>query len=110
MAKRSVLCEFDEVGFAAFWDAYPRHESKKDAYKAWCQLQPDERVKEHIHVALLWQKEQRHWQQGIEYVPLPATYLRGERWTDERRVGPDRRAVEMSRLTPFERARQAGLK
>lgn len=92
---RQSVKEFDEVGFAAFWDAYPRHESKKDAYKAWCQLQPDERVKEHIHVALLWQRQQRTWQKGTEWIPLAATYLRGERWTDERRTGDDRRTQQV---------------
>lgn len=106
---RQSVKEFDEAGFAAFWDAYPRHESKKDAYKAWCQLQPDERVKEHIHVALLWQRESGCLSDP-KYCPLPASWIRGERWTDEGRSGQDRRAIEMSRMTPFERARHAGLK
>lgn len=91
MAKQSVPSEFDESGFEAFWKSYPRREARKDAYKAWRQLQPDDATKEHIHVALLWQCQQRGWQQSTEFIPLPATWLRGERWHDERRCGPDRR-------------------
>lgn len=70
-------------GFQAFWERYPRREAKKDATKAWSQVVKDDpQTEEQIHQALDWQIPL--WEhREIKYVPLPATYLRGERWTDE---------------------------
>jgi hypothetical protein len=69
-----------EQGFTAFWAAYPRRKGKKDAWKAWQQLCPSACVQAQIVTALVWQiKEWTH----PRYTPLPASYLRGERWTDE---------------------------
>lgn len=70
-------------GFQAFWDRYPRREAKKDATKAWTQIVKDAETEAKIHAALDWQVpifEQRERQ----FIPLPATWIRGERWEDER--------------------------
>lgn len=67
--------------FDTFWEAYPRHEAKKDARKAWGQVNPSEETLGKILAALEWQKQCDQWLRG--YIPLPATYLRGERWEDE---------------------------
>jgi hypothetical protein len=78
--------------FSAFWTAYPRHEAKKDAQKAWSKLNPSPELVERIIAALTWQREQESWQKDDgQYIPLPATWIRGERWEDERRVIPERR-------------------
>jgi hypothetical protein len=69
-----------EAGFAAFWSIYPRRQARKDALKAWRQLRPTPEVQQSILNALTWQVPS--WS-DLAYVPLPATYLRGERWTDE---------------------------
>ncbi len=66
--------------FDAFWSRYPRREARKDALKAWGQVRGDRFLGE-ILEALDWQVPR--WTDR-RYVPLPATYLRGERWTDER--------------------------
>ena len=88
-----------------FWAKYPKRQARQDAWKAWQQLDPDADLIEEILTALEWQVEQVDWiKDDGQYCPLPATYLRGERWTDERRSGKDRR-----RLTEFEKARQLGL-
>jgi hypothetical protein len=69
-------------GFQAFWDRYPRREAKKDATKAWQQVKPTTETEEAIHAALDWQLPL--WEdREKKFIPLPATYLRGERWTDE---------------------------
>jgi hypothetical protein len=83
MRAPKLLDTFDLDGFAAFWLAYPRHEAKKDAFKAWCQVKPSSEVQEQIRAALVWQTQQPNWKQSMRYIPLPASYLRGERWTDE---------------------------
>ena len=77
----------DHPGFAEFYAAYPRHEAKADAAKAWNQTKPDldlllADIAERLKVG--------HWT-GKKYVPLPATYLRGKRWEDELRQNvPDK--------------------
>ena len=69
-----------EEGFAAFWAAYPKRQARKDALKAWGQLRPSAEVQQAILDALQWQVPA--WP-DLAYAPLPATYLRGDRWTDE---------------------------
>lgn len=68
--------------FEAFWSLYPRRVSKKDAQAAWDKLTPEQKFAAveslPIHV--------RYWHisgTGGEFLPYPATWLRGERWTDE---------------------------
>ena len=69
-----------EDGFDTFWQTYPRRQARKDALKAWRQLRPSAEVQQAILDALQWQVPA--WP-DLAYAPLPATYLRGERWTDE---------------------------
>lgn len=79
---------FDPDGFANFWASYPKKEAKKDAYKAWSKLRPSPELQAQMLTALSWQREQRDWtKDGGTFVPLPASWIRGERWTDERRLG-----------------------
>lgn len=70
-------------GFPVFWDRYPRREARKDAVKAWGQVVKDDpAIEEQIHAALDWQIPM--WaDRERQYIPLPASYLRGERFTDE---------------------------
>lgn len=68
--------------FEQFYASYPRREARKDAEKAWRQVNGDKHINA-ILAALQWQvpdymSRERHFR------PLPATYLRGERWTDEK--------------------------
>jgi hypothetical protein len=69
-------------GFDEFWSTYPRREAKKDAQKAWSGMTPEQKfaARESIGVHV------RYWNaagRSQQYIPLPATWLRGERWTDE---------------------------
>lgn len=70
--------------FELFWRAYPKRVAKKDAMKAWRKLDPSPELVQRILVALAWQIETDQWQRDDgQYVPYPASYLRGERWDDE---------------------------
>jgi hypothetical protein len=69
-----------DQGFGHFWLAFPRRQARLDALKAWRQLRPSAETQAAILDALAWQAEA--WT-DLSYCPLPATYLRGERWTDE---------------------------
>lgn len=70
--------------FDLFWQAYPKRQKKADARKAWRQLAPDTDLVQRILDALMWQTKQRGWlKDGGDFIPLPASWLRGERWDDE---------------------------
>lgn len=72
-----------ELSFDRFWLKYPRRDAKKDATKVWIQLDPDDALIDTILEALEWQCEL--WaDMERRFIPLPATYIRGERWTDEK--------------------------
>ena len=68
--------------FDDFWTLFPRREAKKDAAKAWTQINPADYVP--ILVAIVeWRKIWYAQMRDSRMIPLPATWLRGERWTDE---------------------------
>jgi hypothetical protein len=72
----------DPADFDRFWAAYPRHDAKQDAKRAWSQIRPDAALVARILADL----ETRRWPTEKKYIPLPATYLRGGRYDDE--TGP----------------------
>ena len=72
-----------KTAFLAFWTAYPKRHGKSDAWKAWKALNPLLVDLEAIQEALTWQKKQKAWQDK-QFIPLPATWIRGRRWEDER--------------------------
>ncbi len=110
MRRRQQNLIFLELSadFARFWAVFPRRVHKVDALKAWAQLQPSQELVDRMVDALEWQRQQPSWtKEAGTYVPYPASWLRGRRWEDEPFEDP---CVPLSRLTPFERARRAGLK
>jgi hypothetical protein len=74
-------------GFTSFWAVYPKRHAKKDAMKAWGQLRPSAELQAAIMDALAWQIP--GWT-DLTYAPLPASYIRGERWTDEPLAVPEK--------------------
>jgi hypothetical protein len=64
-------------GFDEFYKAYPRHIGRGQAERAW----PGDDHLPAILVALKWQKP--GWSDP-QYIPHPATWLRGKRWLDEK--------------------------
>jgi hypothetical protein len=67
--------------FETFWDAYPRKASKKDARIAFGRINPDAELFTRMLDAIAAQRVSRQWREG--FIPYPATWLNGERWTDE---------------------------
>jgi len=67
--------------FEQFWERYPRHTDKKQAYAVWQRIRPSPALIETIIVAIEHQKRGRQWQQGV--IPHPTTWLRRSRWEDE---------------------------
>lgn len=72
-----------EAEFERFWTAYPKHENKKTARKAF------QKVKvplETLLSALEKHKRRSQWQQ-VKFIPQASTWLNQERWNDE--IEPD---------------------
>lgn len=70
--------------FEEFYKAYPRHQKKPDAKRAWGKLAPDLALYRKMAEALVRFKASRQWckDQG-QYIPLPASWLNGRCWEDD---------------------------
>jgi len=81
LSKKSLL---DDDVFLEFWKMYPRKQKKKEAREAWIKISPDNGQTEKIMSAIKNQKQSEQWQkENGKFIPLPATWLNGERWEDE---------------------------
>lgn len=80
--------------FDRFWAEYPRKDDKKNAQRAFLRIKPDEETLQGMLAALRRQKNSRQWMDaGGRYIPLPATWINGERWNDQMQEGPPGRTV-----------------
>src|SRR5688572_14062117 len=71
-----------KVTFDDFWRAYPRKQARVEAEKAWRQI-VGERYP-YMILAIKRAKETDQWQRNSgQYIPMPASYLRGKRFDDE---------------------------
>lgn len=76
-------------GFARFWAVYPRKVGKAAAFRWWTRHPPDEALIETMLAAIQAQQQTAQWQDaGGQFIPHPATWLRGERWLDDVRGVP----------------------
>jgi hypothetical protein len=77
----------DEEAFEAWWKVYPRKCAKGDARKAWKQTQKIRPAIDAMVKAVYAAKASKQWQKDDgEYIPYPASWLRGERWDDQLEV------------------------
>ncbi len=79
----------DAPGFTEwFWPLYPKHVARARALRAWNRLKPSEAVQAEMRVALERQVKSEGWtKDNGQYVPHPASWLNGQRWTDEVEAG-----------------------
>jgi DNA-binding transcriptional regulator GbsR (MarR family) len=80
--KDIVQSATEHVRFDEFYSAYPRKQKRDKALKAWIDGNLDNKADQilaHIELA----KQNDWWDQEMKYIPLPASYLNDERWTDE---------------------------
>lgn len=83
--------------FVAFWKAYPRRTDKGHARKAWLK-----QIKDHDPTDIIVAAEAfavRSKGTDPKFIPHPATWLNGERWTDET-PKPTELTDEMVRAMP----------
>jgi hypothetical protein len=89
MRRGARLVAEDDPGWVQFWAVYPKRQSKKDARAAWADLEPSPELVAQIIAALTWQVSEHRWDgDRYDFCPLPASYIRAERWTDEPVAGP----------------------
>ena len=70
--------------FEVFWKSYPKKKDKKKAKSKFLKICKDEDIFKQIMRGLEIQKESMQWlKDGGQYIPLPTTWLNGERWNDE---------------------------
>lgn len=73
-----------QKGFEWFWGIYPRRDGKKDAQKAWKAIDPNHELIKKMKQSIKANLSSGKWKlDKPEYIPMPATWLRGERWNDE---------------------------
>lgn len=68
--------------FERFWEQYPNHKDKRDAFKAWKQVNPSDEIQEKILYDISTRHSRGDWLDA-KYIPMAGTYLRGWRWEDE---------------------------
>ena len=71
-----------EMWFESFWEIYPKHQDKKKAKQKFLKLCTTEKEYKAImdglrNVLPVWAKK------DTKYIPMPTTWLNGERWNDE---------------------------
>lgn len=92
--KENTLTGVREKMFERFWSAYPRHEGKQNAQRAFDKLNVDEELLAKILSAIERQKQSSQWKEnGGQYIPHPATWLNGHRWEDETQTYTDTRPI-----------------
>lgn len=82
--ENSIIKVLDqkEMWFESFWEIYPKHQDKKKAKQKFLKLCTDEKKYQEImqglrNVLPVWAKK------DTKYIPMPTTWLNGERWNDE---------------------------
>ena len=82
--ENSVITVLDqkEMWFESFWEIYPKHQDKKKAKQKFLKLCTDKKKYQEImqglrNVLPVWAKKDN------KYIPMPTTWLNGERWNDE---------------------------
>lgn len=71
-----------EMWFESFWEIYPKHQDKKKAKQKFLKACTNEKEYKAImdglrNVLPIWAKK------DTKYIPMPTTWLNGERWNDE---------------------------
>jgi len=77
------MCDSDNH-FLEFWETYPNKKAKKKTLEKWTKLKVDAEMFAVIMKGLKSACKSRAWlKQNGDFVPMPTTWLNGERWNDE---------------------------
>lgn len=74
----------DMERFERWWAEYPRKSAKRKALDWWLRRKPDDQLTDTMIAAVRTQRTTPSWtKDGGQYIPLPTTWLNGERWQDQ---------------------------
>lgn len=76
-----LMATSGDADFDTFWHNYPRKVAKVAALKAWQKIKPDAALVQQMLDAVLLQRYNPSWTEP-RFIPHPATWLNGARWTD----------------------------
>lgn len=81
---KEQVYELQQQPFETFWQAYPRKVGKKNAWEAWCKVNPDTTLASKILESAKKQAQSPQWTKDDgRFIPHPTTWLNQERWNDE---------------------------
>jgi len=66
------------IDFEDFWNSYPRKQDKKKARSKWS------RLSEKVKLLIMDDIQTRFIGVEKQFIPMPTTYMNGERWEDEK--------------------------
>ena len=84
--QKNTPTKEQELLFAEAYDAYPRHENRKNAWDAWLKITPvpDKGFVERIIAVIQNKLSTGMWEiERKKYIPLFSTFLNGRKWEDE---------------------------
>lgn len=82
--KNKTKAPSEPDAFETFWQAYPKKEAKKDAASAFAKLNPNPELLVVMLAAVATRAASADWtKDGGKFIPLAATWIRAERWTDQ---------------------------
>lgn len=86
--KPSTLTRAQLARFERWYAAYPRHEKRPEAERAWARLDPDDAMTDRLIADVDARKRGRKWL--ANFINLPANYLAQRIWEDD--IEPERAA------------------
>lgn len=82
--KRHIQDKDKQDAFNMFWGAYPKHDAKAVAQKAFNKLNPSKELLDVMLSAIERSKHTEKWQKNNgQFIPNPATWINQKRWEDE---------------------------
>jgi len=101
--EKKHMSESDDShdSFLVFWKLYPRKDNKKKAETAWKRLSKAKRE------MALQGLEDRFTGIEKQFIPMPTTYINGERWNDEPPSAMHRDESELDKVKRLNREREA---
>ena len=76
--------------FVRFYDEYPRHDARAEAWKAWAKLSPTSELSAEI-IEHVRNRKRGEWKdKDKQYIPMPSTFINQRRWTDEIQASENR--------------------
>lgn len=105
-AKEQLVLSEMPSRFDEFWAVYPLKENKKKAREIWIRKKLDRKADILIADVIKRKACHKKWLEG--FIPLPTTYLNGERWEDVITEVSNAESGAIAKLSPHQASLQRG--